>query len=135
MRISGLTAVVPSGVLIFLLSILPTISAQSSPTGSTASDNSSINQRDRNSSEPTADQQKENNSDLQMTQQIRQALVKDKSLSSYGHNIKVIAQNGKVTLKGPVHTEQEKNTIISKAAAIAGQSNVTDEIDVVAQNK
>jgi hyperosmotically inducible protein len=134
MRISRVTRVVTCGLVLLVLSIAPTVSAQSS-SGSTENDNSSINARDRSSSEPTADQQKENRSDLQMAQQIRQALVKDKSLSTYGHNIKVIAQNGKVTLKGPVHSEQEKDAIISKAAAIAGQSNIADEIDVVAQNK
>jgi hyperosmotically inducible periplasmic protein len=48
-------------------------------------DNTKINQRDRNQSEPTADQQKENSNDRDLAQQIRRALVKDKSLSSNAH--------------------------------------------------
>lgn len=93
-------------------------------------DNTKVNQRDRNKSEPTADQQKENPTDRQLTQQIRKALVKDKSLSTYAHNVKVIAQNGVVTLKGPVKSEEEKQTVESKAAQIAGSANVTSEIQV-----
>jgi hyperosmotically inducible periplasmic protein len=93
-------------------------------------DNTKINQRDRSKSEPTADQQKENRSDRELTRQIRRAIVKDKSLSTYAHNIKIIAQDGMVTLKGPVNTQEEKQAIEAKAAAIAGQGKITNEIEV-----
>jgi osmotically-inducible protein OsmY len=93
-------------------------------------DNTKINQRDRNQSEPTADQQKENSNDRDLAQQIRRALVKDKSLSSNAHNVKVIAQNGAVTLKGPVNSEQEKQTVEAKAAQIVGADKVNSEIQV-----
>jgi len=69
-----------------------------------APDNTTVNQRDRNPNEPTADQQKNNPSDRDITQQVRQAIIKDKSLSTYAHNVKVITQNGQVTLKGPVQS-------------------------------
>lgn len=95
-----------------------------------APDNTEINQRDRSKSEPTADQQKENRSDRELARQIRRAIVKDKSLSTYAHNIKVIAQDGMVTLKGPVNTQEEKQAIEAKAAAIAGQDKITNEIEV-----
>ena len=68
----------------------------------------------------TADQQSSASSDLMLTKKIRQELIADKSLSTYGHNVKIIAQNGMVTLKGPVHSEEEKQTIASKAAEVAG---------------
>ena len=96
-----------------------------------APDNTGKNERDRNQVEPTADQQKENPADRQLARQIRQALVKDKSLSTYAHNIKVIAQNGVVTLKGPVKTEQEKQSIEAKAAEVAGGADkIKSEIEV-----
>jgi osmotically-inducible protein OsmY len=105
--------------------------AQDSDTQSQpAADNTKINQRDRSKSEPTADQQKENRSDRELARQIRRAIVKDKSLSTYAHNIKVIAQDGMVTLKGPVNTQEEKQAIEAKAAAIAGQGKITNEIEV-----
>lgn len=87
---------------------------------STAPDNTKMNQRDRNGAEPTADQQKGNTSDRDLTREIRRSLVQDKSLSTYAHNVKIIAQNGTVTLKGPVKSEDEKTAIELKAAQAAG---------------
>ena len=92
--------------------------------------NTKVNQRDRNPNEPTADQQKENTSDRQLTAQIRRAIVKDKSLSTPAHNVKVIAQSGNVTLKGAVKTDAEKQAIESKAAQIAGEGKVNSELQV-----
>jgi osmotically-inducible protein OsmY len=104
-------------------------SAQDTSTNPQA-DNTKVNQRDRNANEPTADQQKSNVSDRDLTKQIRQAIVNDKSISTYGHNVKVIAQNGMVTLKGPVRSEDEKKAIMAKASEVAGADKVTDEMDV-----
>lgn len=100
-----------------------------------ASDNTKVNKRDRSKSEPTADQGKNNTSDREIMRKIRRAVVEDKSLSTYGHNVKIIAQNGKVTLKGPVHTADEKKTIEAKAAEVAGDGNVTSQITVKADSK
>ena len=77
-----------------------------------AADNTRTNERDRSASEPTADQQKDNRSDRDITQQIRQSIMKDKSLSTYAHNIKIITQQGQVTLKGPVQSEDEALRIL-----------------------
>jgi osmotically-inducible protein OsmY len=89
-----------------------------------------MNQRDRDASQPTADQQKDNRSDRDITQQVRRAIEKDKSLSAYAHNVKIITQNGQVTLKGPVRSEDEKRAIEAKAAEVAGDNKVTSELDV-----
>lgn len=93
-------------------------------------DNTAVNKRDRKADEPTADQGKNNRSDLQLAAQIRRAIVKDKALSINAHNVKIIAQNGTVTLKGPVRSEGEKKSVEQKAAEIAGDSNVKSEIAV-----
>ena len=93
-------------------------------------DNTKVNQRDRNDAEATADKQKENSTDRQLTQQIRKALVKDKSLSTYGHNVKIISQGGKVTLKGPVRSEDEKRVVETKATEVAGAGHVTNQMSV-----
>ena len=95
-------------------------------------DNTKINQRDRSKSEPTADQAKQNTSDRDLMKRIRKSLMDDKSLSTYAHNVKVIAQNGKVTLKGPVRSEVEKKTVEQKATEVAGAGNVTDEMTIKA---
>ena len=95
-----------------------------------ASDNTKMNQRDRNPNEPTADQQQNNRSDRDITQQVRQAIMSDKTFSTYAHNVKVITQNGEVTLKGPVRSDDEKRAVEAKAAAIAGDGKVTSELTV-----
>lgn len=95
-----------------------------------AVDNSKVNERDRNKNEATADQQKDNRSDRDITQQIRQSLMKDKSLSTYAHNVKIIAQNGMVTLKGPVRSEEEKRVVETKANEVAGANKVTSQLEV-----
>jgi hyperosmotically inducible protein len=92
-------------------------------------DNTKTNQRDQNPNEATADQQKENRSDRDITQQIRKAIVNDKSLSTYAHNVKIVTQDGQVTLKGPVRSEEEKKAIEEKASEIVGDK-VTSELAV-----
>jgi osmotically-inducible protein OsmY len=116
----------------FLLSSLGLLWAQqnNNNTSQVPADNAKVNQRDRNQNEPTADQQKENTNDRQLTAQIRRAIVKDKSLSTTAHNVKIIAQNGSVTLKGPVKSEEEKQAIESKATEIAGSGKVNNELQV-----
>jgi hyperosmotically inducible protein len=93
-------------------------------------DNTQVNKQDQNSGQPTADQQSNTRSDREITQQIRQSIVKDKALSSYAHNVKVITQNGQVTLRGPVQSEDEKQAIESKASAVAGDGKVTNDLSV-----
>ena len=93
-------------------------------------DNTKMNQRDRSANEATADQQKANPSDREISRQIRKSIQEDKSLSTYGHNVKVITQNGMVTLKGPVRSEEEKKAVEAKAVEVAGADKVTNEIDV-----
>ncbi len=95
-----------------------------------APDNTKANQRDQNPSEPTADQQPNNRSDQDITRQVRQAIIADKTFSTYAHNVKVITENGQVTLKGPVRSDDEKHAVEAKAAAIAGDGKVTSELTV-----
>jgi hyperosmotically inducible periplasmic protein len=93
-------------------------------------DNTKMNRRDRSKAEPTADQGKNNATDRELMQQIRKSVMDDKSLSSNAHNVKIIAQGGKVTLKGTVNSEDEKKAVEEKAAAVAGADNVTNEVMV-----
>jgi hyperosmotically inducible protein len=94
-------------------------------------DNTKTNKRDRNASEPSADQQKGNSEDRDLTRKIRRAIIADKSLSTYAHNVKVISQDDAVTLKGPVRSEAEKKTIESKAIAIVGNARkINNELSV-----
>jgi hyperosmotically inducible protein len=108
--------------------------AQEPATQPVAPDNTKVNEPDRSKGEPTADQQKDNRSDRDITQQIRQSIMKDKSLSTYAHNVKIITQNGQVTLKGPVRSEDEKKTVEAKATEVAGENKVTSQLDIKPKN-
>jgi osmotically-inducible protein OsmY len=103
-----------------------TVGAQQPP----APDNSKVNTRDRAKGATTADQQSNAKPDVEITKQIRQAIVADKELSTYAHNVKIVTRHGKVTLKGPVTTVEEKNTVEAKAAEVAGAANVTNQISI-----
>jgi hyperosmotically inducible protein len=93
-------------------------------------DNTKVNERDRAKSQQTADQAKNNLSDREIMQKIRKMVVADKSLSTYGHNVKIISDHGKVTLKGPVHTQDESKNIEAKAVEVAGNGNVNNMLAV-----
>jgi len=94
-------------------------------------DNSKVNKRDRNPGEATADDQKMNSTDRALAANIRRAVVADKSLSTYAHNVKIISQHGVVTLKGPVRSDAEVKTIVSKATEVAGSSDkVVNQLSV-----
>jgi hyperosmotically inducible periplasmic protein len=113
----------------------PVFGGQTAGQSDTSSDNTKVNKRDRKKSEPTADQGKNASSDREITSKIRRAVVGDKTLSTYGHNVKIISEQGKVTLKGPVHTEDEKKAIEAKATEVAGANNITNEITVKGDQK
>jgi hyperosmotically inducible protein len=86
--------------------------------------------RNKDQRDPSADQQKMNPADRTITQKIRKAIHEDKSLSTYAHNIKIISQDGKVTLRGPVRSEDEKSNLQAKAAEVVGQDHVTNQLEV-----
>jgi hyperosmotically inducible periplasmic protein len=111
-----------SNVLTFALllsSLSGTVYAQSTDP-KPQPDNTAVNKRDQNPGEATADQQKMNAADRALTAKIRKAVIADKSLSTYAHNVKIISQNGTVTLKGPVQSDDEVKSIIAKATERAG---------------
>jgi len=104
----------------------------SAPAEAVSADNTGTNKRDRDDRAVTADQQKNSKSDVELAAEIRRAIVADKTLSTNAHNIKVIVQDGKVTLKGPVASKDEKATLERKAGEVLGhgRGRITSEIDV-----
>ena len=80
-----------------------------------------------------ADQQKEDRNDRELARQVRKAIMADKSLSTYAHNVKIIAANGTVTLRGPVRSEDEKTVVETKAKGVTGVGGVRNEMTVAAK--
>ncbi len=103
----------------------------SAQTVSPDADNTKMNKRDQKAGAKTADQQKMNASDQELTRSIREAIIADKTLSTYAHNIKIITLDGMVTLKGPVRSDAEKKTVMAKAVEVThSAAKVTDQISV-----
>ena len=93
---------------------------QPSQTAAVAADNSGTNVRDRDDATKTSGDQAENEADRTISQNIRQAVVADDSVSTNGKNVKIITADGVVTLRGPVKSDQEKTNIGAKAQQVAG---------------
>jgi hyperosmotically inducible periplasmic protein len=118
----------PLGSIALSMSLMGTLVPRHQGARHPVPDNTKINE-DRTG--PTADQQKMNPSDRAITQKIRKAIHHDKSLSTYGGNIKIFTQEGKVTLQGPVRSEEEKGSLEAKAVSVAGQENVSNQLEVL----
>lgn len=112
-----------ASMLMFCLVAVPAV-AQTQTTPDNSGNNRLQNQT------ATADQGKNDKLDRMMTAKIRRAVVADKSLSMYAHNVKIIVVGGAVTLKGPVHSEAEKQTVADKAAQVAGAGRVDNQITI-----
>ena len=93
-------------------------------------DNSGRNERDRNDATKTAGDQSESKADRTISQNIRQAIVADDSVSTNGKNVKIVTVDGTVTLRGPVKTEQEKTNISAKAQQVTGVKRVDNQLEV-----
>jgi hyperosmotically inducible periplasmic protein len=92
----------------------------------TAPDNTKRNKAEAT----TADQQKNNKSDLETTRRIRKMIVDDKTLSTYAHNVKIVTQDGQVTLTGPVNSSEEQAAVAAKALQVAGSGKVINQTEV-----
>jgi len=94
--------------------------------------NTGINQRDRSDAAKTPTAQAESAGDRDLTARIRQELTSDDSLSMNAHNVKIITENGHVTLRGPVDSEAEKAKVAAAAQKVA-PGNVSVELDVASR--
>jgi osmotically-inducible protein OsmY len=101
-----------------------------SPAASTPADNTGKNVRDRSDAAVTPFDQSENEADRTLTQRVRQAVVADDALSTNAKNVKIITQNGVVTLRGPVKSDEERQRVVAKAQQIAGDKNVDNQLEI-----
>ena len=122
-------------LLLTLTAVLAAPGTMNAQEKGTAADNTKVNKRDGKTGAVTADQQKENEGDRELTANIRKALMDNKELSTYAHNVKIVSRNGMVTLKGPVRSEDEKKAVEEKATQIAGAGKVKSMISVSRSTK
>ncbi len=121
------------GIMISLCSIFLAVgcdNSQRTPSASnTAKDNTAVNERDRSDAVKTPINQNENQKDIDVTANIRKRVV-DTKMSVNAQNIKIITQDGKVTLRGPVKSDEEKKGIEQIASDVAGVDNVDSQLEV-----
>jgi len=99
-------------------------------------DNTAVNKRDRNEEHLTPIEQSNDKRALEITQKIRQAVVKRDDLSTYAHNIKIITtETGVVTLRGPVRSAKERDVITSIANEVVGANRVNRQLEIVPEKK
>ena len=109
-----------------------TRTATAAPTGTSSArpDNSDVNERDRARSAVTPMDQGESEADRTITQQIRQAVMKDGSLSFTAKNVKIVTLKRKVTLRGPVKSAAERTAIEAAAKKVAGVTSVENQLEI-----
>jgi len=119
----------------FLASILALGLAAVAAEDKKAPDNTGRNERDRSGETKTSGDQSNSQGDLEITQKIRQAVVKDDGLSMTAKNVKIITAGGQVTLRGPVNSPEEKAKIEQLAKSGAGGANVDNQLEVKAPDQ
>jgi hyperosmotically inducible periplasmic protein len=107
-------------------------STDSANSDATRPDNTGVNERDRPGNTQTPIDQKEDSTDVKWTAEIRQKIVNadNPAMSINARNVKIITENNKVTLRGPVASQEEKDRIEKFAKETAGDGNVVNEIEV-----
>ena len=107
-----------------------THASEDTGTSKHAADNTGANKRDAGGANPTSMDQGNSKADLDITQAIRKAVVADDSLSTKAENVKIITLDGVVTLRGPVKSAAEKETIGRLAQAAAGVLRVDNQLEI-----
>jgi hypothetical protein len=112
----------------------PSVSTNdTTPNATTQPDNTGVNVRDQAADAVTAGLQGQGKSDVDLTAGIRQRIMAA-NMSTNAENVKVVSQNGKVTLRGPVNNQNEKDNIGQIASDVAGANNVDNQLDIKASN-
>jgi len=107
-----------------------TMSSSSDPV---APDNTKSNKQDASNRSQTADRQTNNATDLELAKRIRKEVMADKTLSTYAHNVKIVAVDGTVTLNGVVRSADEKARIGETSASVAGAEHVVNDLKVASK--
>lgn len=106
--------------------------AQTAPQGQAtpAADNTKMNNRDKGDPAQTPQTQSNAKADRDLLASVRRTIVKEKSLSTSAHNIKILVEGGVVTLRGPVKSDEEKSKVESLAKSVAGVTSVDNKVDI-----
>ena len=97
--------------------------------------NTRMNTRDRVAETTKPTDQSNAKADIRLAAAVRRAIENDKSLSTSAHNVKLVANGGVVTLRGPVASDEEKQKVAQIAGAVDGVKSVDNNLDVQVAKK
>lgn len=95
-------------------------------------DNSARNKRDDGTTLTPLDQGT-SDEDIAITQAVRKAVVAHKGLSINAQNVKIIAKDGTVTLRGPVASVAERDAIVEMAKQVPAVHTVVNKLEVASR--
>jgi hyperosmotically inducible periplasmic protein len=127
---TGFSAAVCALLFVFAAPVVAQQMAPSASASSASTDNTSMNQRDRSSETMKPTDQPNDRTDIKVAAAVRRAILNDKSLSTMAHNVKLVAANGVVTLRGPVADADEKAKVEALTAAVGGVNHVDNQLDI-----
>jgi hyperosmotically inducible protein len=116
--------------IVFLLCAACSSFALAADDSASAPDNTRINTRDQDNRTLTPQDQPNRQTDVQVAANVRKALIADHSLSTNAQNVKIVAQDGLVTLRGPVNSAAEMAKVETLAAGANGVTQVRSELDI-----
>lgn len=93
-------------------------------------DNSGKNARDANDTTKTADSQDSNSKETEVLARIRREILANDSLSVNAKNVKIVVNNGAITLRGPVNSKQEKDWIEQATVKVTSDYKVINELEI-----
>jgi hyperosmotically inducible periplasmic protein len=93
-------------------------------------ENTARNERDEDGDTLTPFDQSNDQDDIDLVAEIRAEVLEIDDLTVNGQNVKIITNDGRVVLRGPVHSAAERDAIVAVAEEIAGADKVTDQLEV-----
>ncbi len=100
------------------------------PNSTADRDNTAVNKRDADADTLTPMDQSNAKADIDQVAAIRAAVLEIDDLSINGRNVKIITNQGKVVLRGPVATKAERDAIGKVAEDAAGAGNVNNLLEI-----
>ncbi len=98
-------------------------------------DNTERNKRDRSGNTMTAEKQGNGKADVDLVARLRKAIIDDKALSTNAHNVKIVVNDGRIWLRGPVASEAEKTRVEALVKESSGGKTATSSLEVIKGDK
>ncbi|WP_225318417.1 BON domain-containing protein [Cellvibrio sp. KY-YJ-3] len=128
--LSSATAMAANNVTYNSSSMSSAMSSVMKGTATKNADNTDLNARDKSGATLTPQNQSNAEPDIEVLAAVRSAIVEDDDLSTAAHNVKIMVEEGVVTLRGPVKNANEKKRVEVLARNVAGVVSIDNRLDI-----